>query len=517
MIVALVLIRPARADAAREHRAAPRASPTGSAMSAGTARPRRDLRDGVPRRGVRHELPDLRLDDGARVRTGRRRLRPAQLDPRDRLARRRTPGRTSRPRRAARGHRRHAAVRGRRRRLIVHAAYWTYAATLMFTGFAIVTMLTTANGYVQTTTDPALRGRVLALYMAILMGGTPIGAPIVGWVAADFGPRTAILVGARPRLVAFAIGAMWLLASGRLHRDEDHGGSASRSTRPCRSGGRAGARRSTATRSPRRRRYACPSPSPCAAPAEPRRGRVHDLAPSARLIGEPESAHSARTRALDTQRAGLSAPRDPRSEVRVHEAAPGVEALEHRARIGQTGVHPRDRGGVEQCSLPQCGRAANGASARSIRGSTARTPASVVVPREVDREEVPLVRAAQPQIVGCRRAQLADEQLRADVVGASSRTARRAAGASERGTKYSRLDLVAERRRSVQAEVRQALHPRPRNSALHGQLSARPSSGSASDDASRPLQQRHRPPCRRRASRRVFTQTSPSMLGVPTA
>lgn len=100
--------------------------------------------------------------------------------------------------------------------------YWTYAATLMFTGFAVVTMLATANGYVQTTTDPALRGRVLALYMAILMGGTPIGAPIVGWVASEFGPRTAILVGAAAGFVAFAIGATWLLASGRLKRREDH-------------------------------------------------------------------------------------------------------------------------------------------------------------------------------------------------------------------------------------------------------------------------------------------------------
>ncbi|HEX5729042.1 MFS transporter [Microbacterium sp.] len=98
--------------------------------------------------------------------------------------------------------------------------YWAYAATLMFTGFAVVTMLTTANGYVQTTTDPALRGRVLALYMAILMGGTPIGAPIVGWVASEFGPRMAILVGAVAALVAFAIGSIWLLASGRLRRAE---------------------------------------------------------------------------------------------------------------------------------------------------------------------------------------------------------------------------------------------------------------------------------------------------------
>ena len=98
--------------------------------------------------------------------------------------------------------------------------YWLYAVTLMFTGFSVVTMMTTANGYVQTTTDPALRGRVLALYMAILMGGTPIGAPIVGWVAAEFGPRAAIVLGAAAAFVAFAIGGTWLLMSGRLHRHE---------------------------------------------------------------------------------------------------------------------------------------------------------------------------------------------------------------------------------------------------------------------------------------------------------
>ncbi|MFT4135654.1 MFS transporter [Microbacterium sp.] len=98
--------------------------------------------------------------------------------------------------------------------------YWLYAVTLMATGFAVVTALTTANGYVQTTTDPALRGRVLALYMAILMGGTPLGAPIVGWVAAEFGPRTAMLVGAAAAAVACAVGAVWMLASGRLHRHE---------------------------------------------------------------------------------------------------------------------------------------------------------------------------------------------------------------------------------------------------------------------------------------------------------
>jgi MFS family permease len=99
-------------------------------------------------------------------------------------------------------------------------SYATYAATLVITGFCVVTTLTTANGYVQTTTDPALRGRVIALYMAILLGGTPVGAPVVGAVAADFGPRTAIALAALVAFAACAVGVGWTLASGRVHRHE---------------------------------------------------------------------------------------------------------------------------------------------------------------------------------------------------------------------------------------------------------------------------------------------------------
>lgn len=96
--------------------------------------------------------------------------------------------------------------------------YWTYATVLIFVGFSTVTMLTTANGYVQTTTDADVRGRVLALYMAVLMGSTPVGAPIAGWIADSFGPRMAITVGGTAGLVAAAIGVGWILWSGRLHR-----------------------------------------------------------------------------------------------------------------------------------------------------------------------------------------------------------------------------------------------------------------------------------------------------------
>jgi MFS family permease len=99
--------------------------------------------------------------------------------------------------------------------------YASYAVTLTFTGFMIVTLLTTANGYVQITTEPALRGRVLALYMAVIMGSTPVGAPIAGWVADTFGPRAAIMLGGTAGFVACAIGVIWVATSGRLRRDEN--------------------------------------------------------------------------------------------------------------------------------------------------------------------------------------------------------------------------------------------------------------------------------------------------------
>ncbi|MGW9628299.1 MFS transporter [Microbacterium sp. NPDC055521] len=96
--------------------------------------------------------------------------------------------------------------------------YPTYAAVLVLVGFSTVSMLTTANGYVQTTTDAALRGRVLALYMAVIMGSTPIGAPIAGWIVDTFSARTAITVGGIAGIVAFGIGVGWMLWSGRLRR-----------------------------------------------------------------------------------------------------------------------------------------------------------------------------------------------------------------------------------------------------------------------------------------------------------
>ncbi|MGU3410447.1 MFS transporter [Microbacterium sp. M1A1_1b] len=89
--------------------------------------------------------------------------------------------------------------------------YWSFAIVLMFVGLASLTFMTTANALVQTTTKPAMRGRVMALYMAIFAGGTPIGAPIVGAIADAWGPRWAIGVGAASGFVALAIALVWLV------------------------------------------------------------------------------------------------------------------------------------------------------------------------------------------------------------------------------------------------------------------------------------------------------------------
>lgn len=73
--------------------------------------------------------------------------------------------------------------------------YATFAMLLPLCGFAALTLATAANAFVQMTTDPLMRGRVMALYMAIFLGGTPVGAPLLGWVAEQYGARWTLVGG----------------------------------------------------------------------------------------------------------------------------------------------------------------------------------------------------------------------------------------------------------------------------------------------------------------------------------
>jgi MFS family permease len=62
----------------------------------------------------------------------------------------------------------------------------------------------------QLSTEPFMRGRIIALFMAIALGTTPIGAPIVGWIADRFGARWALGIGAASGFAAALVGIYYL-------------------------------------------------------------------------------------------------------------------------------------------------------------------------------------------------------------------------------------------------------------------------------------------------------------------
>jgi len=102
--------------------------------------------------------------------------------------------------------------------------YWLFGLVLVLIGMSAQTFSTTANGALQMTTDPAMRGRVMAILLATLMGTTPLGAPIVGFVADRFGPRWALGVGAAAGIAAAGVGVryLWKYRNLRLQRDSWH-------------------------------------------------------------------------------------------------------------------------------------------------------------------------------------------------------------------------------------------------------------------------------------------------------
>jgi len=73
--------------------------------------------------------------------------------------------------------------------------YLTFAVTAPVLGLSALTLITSANSYMQVNTAAGVRGRVMALYLMIFMGGTPLGAPVVGWIGEVLGARWTLLGG----------------------------------------------------------------------------------------------------------------------------------------------------------------------------------------------------------------------------------------------------------------------------------------------------------------------------------
>jgi MFS family permease len=87
-------------------------------------------------------------------------------------------------------------------------SYLTYALMTPLIGLSALTLITSANAYMQLNTEPGMRGRVMALYMMIFMGGTPAGAPVIGWIGQTFGARWTLVLGGLLTIAGVALAAL---------------------------------------------------------------------------------------------------------------------------------------------------------------------------------------------------------------------------------------------------------------------------------------------------------------------
>jgi len=76
--------------------------------------------------------------------------------------------------------------------LSIAPSYLWYSLWLPICGITALTMLISANSYVQTHSDPAVRGRVMGIYLFIFLGGTPFGSLLIGWMTEAFGVRQTV-------------------------------------------------------------------------------------------------------------------------------------------------------------------------------------------------------------------------------------------------------------------------------------------------------------------------------------
>jgi MFS family permease len=97
-------------------------------------------------------------------------------------------------------------------------------AALVFVGYGSITFNSYAKTTLQLAADPEMRGRVMALWALAWLGSTPIGGPLVGWIAQEVGARWSLVAGGLPTLLC---GLLALPALSRIDRKAAPGSQAS--------------------------------------------------------------------------------------------------------------------------------------------------------------------------------------------------------------------------------------------------------------------------------------------------
>ncbi|MEY4973033.1 MAG: hypothetical protein RL399_990 [Actinomycetota bacterium] len=97
--------------------------------------------------------------------------------------------------------------------------YTWYSLWLPFCGITALTMLISANSYVQTHSDPAVRGRVMGIYLLIFLGGTPFGSLLIGWMTETIGVRETVAACGGISLAAALV--IWAIYKDKVEEPED--------------------------------------------------------------------------------------------------------------------------------------------------------------------------------------------------------------------------------------------------------------------------------------------------------
>jgi MFS family permease len=98
-------------------------------------------------------------------------------------------------------------------------SYLSFAVLLVPTGAAALVFSVANNSFVQLGVDPQMRGRVMALYFMCFLGGTPVGAPLIGWISEHLGAPWGLILGGAVVVIAGVVAA-FVLARGRRVRLE---------------------------------------------------------------------------------------------------------------------------------------------------------------------------------------------------------------------------------------------------------------------------------------------------------
>ena len=105
----------------------------------------------------------------------------------------------------------------------VMPTFWLVAVVLIPVGVANIMFTTSAMNIMQLSVDSQMRGRVMGIYMLCFLGGTPIGSPLLGWLAQVTDPRAPLIVGGAISAIAVAGCGLLLMRAGHMRPSLDHG------------------------------------------------------------------------------------------------------------------------------------------------------------------------------------------------------------------------------------------------------------------------------------------------------